>query len=65
MARAVRADRVDEGLTLPLRRAPRARVNPSPRARTSALRGLAQDERDTLIGLLGRVRGNLIDSSGA
>jgi len=27
--------------------------------------GLAQDERDTLIGLLGRVRGNLIDSSGA
>lgn len=31
----------------------------------SALRGLAQDERDTLIGLLGRVRGNLIDSSEA
>ncbi|RQR63950.1 MarR family transcriptional regulator [Burkholderia sp. Bp9125] len=28
------------------------------------LRGLAQGERDTLIRLLGRVRGNLIDSSG-
>ncbi|CAG9240852.1 hypothetical protein BDI4_10143 [Burkholderia diffusa] len=59
MARALRAHRDDEGLTI----FPQM-LEVGDTVTDDGLRGFTRDERDTLVRLLGRVRHNLIDSGG-